>query len=221
MAGDTYASKGIPTTNTGGKFLISEAEGQTATNAPVGYTDKVELTCAYCIDQGMQGAVYTHWGRSTCPASHALVYAGYAAGGKNTDAGTGSQSLCLTAMPRYGQFSTADQAGPRVFATEYQDSSPTIGTFLSVVNDHDARCSLCVTPGRAWSLMVPGRQACPSSFTLDYKGYLMSQHFGLSNWYRSEYVCVDLDTTASSAPATSVAEGTAANNAYSPSWYPV
>ena len=39
--------------------------------------------------------------------------------------------------------------------------------------------------------MVPGRNICPAGWTMEYKGYLMSAHYGHAG--RSSAVCVDDD----------------------------
>ena len=72
------------------------------------------------------------------------------------------------------QFDLRDNSGAAndVHRVRFHDNE----ALQHLINHHhlDARCSVCQSPARSWALMVPGRQDCPASFTLDYKGYLMA-----------------------------------------------
>ena len=132
------------------------------------------------------GAVYIRWGRTTCPSTPGteLVYAGRAAGSEYSQRGGGANKLCLHTSPEYLSFSPGVQGGASLRGTEYE-SYP--GQPLKNIENNDAPCSVCYST-RDTVLMIPGRTSCPSSWTQEYYGYLMTED---SNGYRSTFECVD------------------------------
>ena len=46
-------------------------------SAAPGHVDGVDTTCAHCTVQNQSGAVYTRWGKSSCPANATMQYTGY------------------------------------------------------------------------------------------------------------------------------------------------
>jgi len=56
------------------------------------------------------GIVYTRWGRTTCPATATLLYAGYVGGSHYTHGGSGG-TVCLSDAPTWASFSDLDQNG--------------------------------------------------------------------------------------------------------------
>nr|CAC81019.1 Col protein [Suberites domuncula] len=131
------------------------------------------------------GVVYTRWGKSTCPsvAGTQLVYAGRAGGSEHRDAGAANH-LCMPLDPEYTlQHRSGVQGSMYVYGTEYQ--SPIRGT-----DNHNVPCAVCSTSTRAQLLMIPAKTSCPTSWTREYYGYLMSQH---RSHHPSMYECVDKD----------------------------
>ena len=188
-------------TNSGGKLAIRESGANFPASA--GYASNIELTCARCVTQAAAGAVYTHWGSSSCPGGHGTIYTGFVGAGSSTGAGGTSSYMCLTSSMGLDQFVTSDQdaATMEVYGVKFAYvSTADTGSqgFLSAVDGQYAVCSVCQAPGtRSWSLMVAGTQSCPTSdWTADYTGYLMSHSYNAQG--RSEYICVDnaLETTA-------------------------
>ena len=43
------------------------------------------------------------------------------------------------------------------------------------VTEHNAPCAVCYVPTRATTIMVPAKTSCPSSWTREYYGYLMTE----------------------------------------------
>ena len=134
------------------------------------------------------GVTYTRWGRTTCPSTPEteLVYTGYAAGSGYTEKGGGSNYLCLPKIPLY---LTTVSGTPHpwrgyLHGVEYQGPRS-----LPVPSNHEAPCAVCHTAARSSVLMVPARHVCPSSWTLEYSGYLMSASAGHDT--RSMFECVD------------------------------
>ena len=47
---------------------------------------------------------------------------------------------------------------------------------VSTLHDHNAPCAVCHVSTRVAVLMIPAWRHCPSQWTLEYTGYLMSEH---------------------------------------------
>ncbi len=65
--------------------------------------------------------------------------------------------------------------------SEYQ--APIVGT-----SNHNVSCAVCLTKTRETVMMIPARTGCPASWTMEYRGYLMTAHH---IEMRSTYECVD------------------------------
>jgi hypothetical protein len=147
--------------------------------------------CCCTVPPGpTSGVHYIRWGRTTCPNTEGtgIVYSGVAAGSWYTHKGGGSGYLCLPDKPEFLKVKPGQQhARSLLFGTEYQaEDSP---AFKSMLN-HNAPCVLCHTPERGDQIMIPGMVTCPSFWTREYVGYLMSDFHG---HHRTSYVCVDAD----------------------------
>ena len=132
------------------------------------------------------GVTYTRWGKSSCPniAGTELVYTGRAGGSHYTHKGGGANYLCMPLDPEY---TLPFQAGVRnhnyVYGAEYE--APLQGT-----HDHNVPCAVCYVSTRETVLMIPAKTSCPTSWTKEYYGYLMSEY---RTHARSTYQCVDKD----------------------------
>ena len=73
-----------------------------------------------------------------------------------------------------------------MYGAEYEQ--PVGGTGTTVTND-GATCAVCYVSSRDSVVMIPSRTTCPSSWTREYRGYLMSASRTDSG--RSSYICVD------------------------------
>ena len=137
---------------------------------------------------GTSGGVnYTRWGRTSCPTvpGTELVYAGISAGSWYTNSGGGANYLCMPHNPQYGRYEPGVQGYSPIYGTEYQtEGNSPIATTLQ----HNAPCAVCYVSTRATVLMLPARMECPTSWTLEYSGYLMSEN---SAHKRTMYECVD------------------------------
>ena len=119
------------------------------------------------------GVVYTRWGRTTCPSitGTTLVYNGRAGGSRWHHEGGGANYLCLPDDPQYlTTYEPSEQTW--VFGTEY----------YNIFNHHlhNAPCAVCQVSTRSFYLMLPARYACPSSWTREYHGYLVSDRKSVS-----------------------------------------
>ena len=114
------------------------------------------------------------------------MYSGYAGGTHWSDNGGGSNYLCLHETPEYDRpVSGLDNARAYVDSVEYE-----ISNFppLSSQNYHDAPCAVCRVALRGTMIMIPARMTCPSGWTREYSGYLMSNKW---DYKRTEFICAD------------------------------
>ena len=97
--------------------------------------------------------------------------------------GGGANYLCLSLNPIFDKTIPGNQGLSYIYGTEYQ-----VGGNL---HDHDAPCAVCHTELRGSHVMIPSRNICLSGWTLEYKGYLMSDYVGHKG--RTQFICVDGD----------------------------
>ena len=122
--------------------------------------------------------------KSTC------LRLGVMGGSYYSHTGGGSNYLCLSLNPIFDKTTSGNQGLSNIYGTEYEvHSFPNM--FPRNVKEHDAPCALCHTESRGSELMIPGRNICPSGWTLEYKGYLMSAYYGHNG--RTQFICVDAD----------------------------
>ena len=132
------------------------------------------------------GAVYVRWGRTVCPSDQGteLVYSGRAGGSRFDHRGGGANHLCLPDDPDYLQFSSGQQEHSYIYGVEYQPHSQPLQNVLY----QNVPCAVCHVTTRATLLMIPAKVNCPTNWTTEYTGYLMSAG---KNHQRSTYECVD------------------------------
>ena len=154
------------------------------------------------------GLVYTRWGKSSCPLTSGteLLYNGIMAGSKFNEAG-GANYLCLPREnPEFLQFLPGQQLHRATLqGTEYELLENFVPAYAGKHN-HNAPCAVCYTQARSITVMIPAKVNCPSSWTREYYGYLMSTRKG--HPHRDMFECVDIaletlpDTGANTDPAT-------------------
>ena len=137
------------------------------------------------------GVVYTRWGKTSCPndTGTELVYAGRAGGSNQMSTGGGANYLCMPNDPDYLGHQSGVQWWSFVYGTEYY----TVGGPLRAVHRHNVPCAVCYASTRVAVTMIPAKTWCPSTWTLEYSGYLMSAYRGSSGnlQYRTMFECVD------------------------------
>ena len=135
------------------------------------------------------GVTYVRWGKSSCPSLNGtqLIYAGRAAGTYFNKSGGGSNYLC---MPDAPQYTLRHRHGPQryseIHGTEYE--GPVAGR-----HDHNVPCAVCYASTRVAVLMIPARTSCPTGWTREYYGYLMSGASAWTGHHRTFFECVDKD----------------------------
>ena len=131
--------------------------------------------------------MYTRWGRTICPniTGTQLVYAGRAAGSWWNHKGGAANRICLPNDPSYLQYRSGTQTyRAYLYGSEYYTTDGP----LSMFHYHNVPCAVCYVSTRGTVLMIPAKTTCPSSWTQEYNGYLMTERF---NHHRSTYECVD------------------------------
>ena len=138
------------------------------------------------------GAIYTRWGKSTCPQVEGtdIIYSGITGGTFYTTPGGGANYLCMPKDPEYSSDLTYrnNLGSERGFiqGTEYQHP-------LQGLHDHNVPCAVCYVSTRPIVLMIPAKASCPSTWTREYYGYLMSGGSQYSDHKRTMFECVDAD----------------------------
>ena len=137
------------------------------------------------------GVVYTRWGRTICPNTSGtqLLYAGRAAGSSYTEKGGGANYLCLPEQPQYSTYTAGTQVGRAyLYGTEYETGGIYANSPLQPLHDRNVPCAVCYTSARETVVMIPARLTCPSSWTREYYGYLMTEKY---DYHRSVFECMD------------------------------
>ena len=111
------------------------------------------------------------------------MYEGIAAGTRYEKSGGGANLLCLPKNPLYHSYNRWRQDYARLGPVEIHPSF----SFGAVSWDDNIRCAVCKTY-RSTTIMMPATYSCPSGWTLEYWGYLMTSK---DNRHRGEFVCVD------------------------------
>ena len=111
---------------------------------------------------------------------------GLAGGELYTNKGGGSNYICLPLTPEFDEH----QSGPggdrgHVYNAEYHmsDFPP-----LSSIHNHDVPCAVCRASNRGSLVTIPATINCPSGWTDEYYGYLMTSYHEHN---RQDFACVD------------------------------
>ncbi len=110
-------------------------------------------------------------------------------GDRYTHQGGGVNYLCLPHNPKYEKYKDGWQNSGYVYGTEYEVNDNNI--FKKRLHDHDAPCAVCFVKSRGSMLMMPARNDCPSGWTEEYHGYLMTEFYNHKK--QRDYICVDED----------------------------
>ena len=95
--------------------------------------------------------------------------------------------LCLPHNPKYNKYKDGYQYTGRVLGTEYEVSG--FNPFKKNLHDHEAPCAVCFVKSRGSMLMMPARNDCPSGWTEEYHGYLMTEYWNHPK--QTDFICVD------------------------------
>ena len=124
--------------------------------------------------------------------SFSRVLTGVMGSGYYDHPGGGSNFVCLPDNPIYDKYIQGWQGTGAIYGTEYQPGN--FPGFSKNLNNQDAPCAVCYVRSRGSQMMIPATTKCPSGWTRDYYGYLMTSHYG--HKHTSEFVCIDVDAEA-------------------------
>ena len=136
------------------------------------------------------GSTYIRWGRDDCPSGAVSLYSGRAAGTKHNVKGGTSDYLCLPDNPQYG--STYTDAASPLYGVEYErwlTSSP------RALHDN-MPCVVCYLATRSAMFVHQASYLCPSGWSREYYGYMMSEHVVSNRHGRKSTICVDANAEA-------------------------
>ena len=105
-----------------------------------------------------------------------------------THSGGGVNYLCLPKTPKYDKYKDGHQGGGYVYGAEYELS---FNPFKKSLSQHDPPCVVCFVKSRGSMLMMPARNDCPTGWTEEYHGYLMTEYYGHKK--QRDFICVDQD----------------------------
>ena len=155
------------------------------------YDVSEQLLSAVAAKSSQGGVAYVRWGHEDCPGAAELVYTGRAAGSHYGHRGGGSNYQCITLRPKNEEFGAGSRGDGYIYGAEYQIEGHVPKSVLDLkLHDHDVPCAVCYVSTRTAKIMVPGTFECPSRWTREYHGYLMTERH---NHHRSTFECVDLE----------------------------
>ena len=105
--------------------------------------------------------------------------------------GGGANYFCLPLNPKYNRYRNGVQGGGYMYGTEYEVSAFVGTVFKRNIHDHEAPCVVCFVKSRGSMLMMPARNDCPSGWTEEYHGYLMTERN--SHRHSKDFICLDGD----------------------------
>ena len=165
-----------------GEKGINGAQGSTGLIGPKGAPGQKGLKG----EKRNGGTVYVRWGHDQCPSTAQLVYSGRA-GGSKWDLGGGSNPQCLPLDPNFLRTISGTQHRALMYGAEYETNTDS-NSHIHGVDDTDIPCAVCHVSSRTAVYMVPAKYSCPSGWTREYYGYLMTSH---SVQKRTVFTCMD------------------------------
>ena len=135
-----------------------------------------------------RGTVYVRWGHDECPPTAQLVYSGRAGGSHYKHSSGGSNPQCLPLDPNFLTPISGSQRGRAyMYGAEYQTETDS-NSHVHGRNQLDVPCAVCHVSNRTAVYMVPAKHTCPTGWTREYYGYLMTERY---DHYCSHFTCVD------------------------------
>ena len=136
------------------------------------------------------GTVYVRWGYDQCPSTAQLVYSGRAGGAYWNQPGGGSNPRCLPLDPNFlTPISGNQNVRGLIYGAEYETFTDS-NSHVHGSHNSDVPCAVCHVSNRTAVYMVPAKYTCPTGWTREYHGYLMSS-LSAGGRHRTRYTCVD------------------------------
>ena len=135
------------------------------------------------------GTVYVRWGHDQCPSTAQLVYSGRVGGPYYTQPGGGSNPQCLPLDPNFLTPISGTQYRGLIYGAEYETWTDS-NSHVHGRHDTDIPCAVCHVSNRTAVYMVPAKYTCPTGWTREYYGYLMSSFSG-GDRHHMQFTCMD------------------------------
>ena len=133
---------------------------------------------------------YVRWGHDQCSSTAQLMYSGRAGGSFYTHPGGGSNPQCLPLDPNFLREINGNQVyRGLMYGAEYKTYTDSNSHAHGRVNT-DVPCAVCHVSNHTAFHMVPAKYTCPTGWTREYYGYLMTEYHG-SGRHRTQFTCVD------------------------------
>ena len=114
-----------------------------------------------------------------------VMTTGYMAGSHYTHKGSTANYICLPDNPQFERNVPGFQGEAYIYGTEYETGHKYTGNdpFRKVnahdlpLHDQNVPCVMCHVIGRGIATTFPAWKQCPTGWTQEYWGYLVSQHY--------------------------------------------
>eukprot|EP00058_Branchiostoma_floridae_P004810 XP_002590298.1 hypothetical protein BRAFLDRAFT_76551 [Branchiostoma floridae] len=114
---------------------------------------------------------------------------GVAGGTAYSHPGGGTNYQCLPSDPQWGTYQDGVQGSKAfMYGAEYELSTNYPFGSRSL-HDDNVPCAVCYVPTRGSKLMIPARNTCPTGWTQEYHGYLMTSYYNHAS--AKDFICVD------------------------------
>ncbi|XP_035700195.1 uncharacterized protein LOC118432693 isoform X1 [Branchiostoma floridae] len=140
--------------------------------------------------------VYVRWGRENCSENAKTIYSGVVGSGWYHHHGGGSDYQCLPLEGvEWNNPVAGHQHNSYMYGAEYEVngdgyfSTDTMGPYISNPLNYDVPCSVCLVELRSAHVMIPARLSCPTGWSKEYSGYLMSSNH--AHYSNKNFICVD------------------------------
>ena len=165
-------------------------KGQKGSGGPTGLTVPKGMTGQKGVkgdkEERNGGTVYVRWGHDQCPSTAQLVYSGRT-GGSYYQHGGASNPQCLPLDPNFLTPISGTQDRGLMYGAEYRTHTDS-NSHLHGRHALDVPCAVCYVTQRSTVYMLPAKYTCPSGWTREYYGYLMSAYHKQES---TQYTCID------------------------------
>ena len=113
------------------------------------------------------------------------------AGASRDHQGGASNYLCLAGQPLWDHYDDGVIGAANIYGVEYEFAGTAASRALffgADIRNDEAPCAVCYT-NRGTNIMIPGRNKCYDGWTMEYSGYVVTEH--TYSPLGVEYVCLD------------------------------
>ena len=128
------------------------------------------------------------WDRTECANGGQVLYSGFASGSRYNEHGGTSDTHCLPRSPQYLSHDTSATHLSTLYGMEIEPygASPPLRNLLQT----NMPCAVCYIGTRFTILTIPAKYTCPTGFTREYYGYMMTE-LNHASHHRKDTICVD------------------------------